>query len=240
MKTYLITGGTTGIGRTTLKTLHMLKDTVKIINLDISKPNQTFTKEEFIQINLSNLDDVKKLSVCGKLDGIFFNAGVHKYGSIETLDFDDIDFVLNLNLRANIILIKNIIDNLNNDSAIIFNASDQSLIAKPMSFIYGLTKGAIAQMTKSLALDLAYRNIRVNSICPGTIDTPLYQNAIQNYAIQANIKLADAEKEERNLYPLKRIGTAQEVANLVCFLLSDKSKFITGSLIPIDGGYTAQ
>ena len=95
-------------------------------------------------------------------------------------------------------------------------------------------------MTKSLALDLASESIRVNAICPGTVDTNLYRNTIHKYADKIGISFAEAHKSEEQEFPLGRIATSEEIAELVNFLLSDKSRFMTGGLIPIDGGYTAK
>ena len=95
-------------------------------------------------------------------------------------------------------------------------------------------------MTKSLALDLASESIGVNAICPGTVDTNLYRNTIQKYADKIGISFAKAHKSEEQEFPLGRIVTSEEIAELVNFLLSDKSRFMTVGLIPIDGGYTAK
>ncbi|MEA1916777.1 MAG: SDR family oxidoreductase, partial [Campylobacterota bacterium] len=112
---------------------------------------------------------------------------------------------------------------------------------KKSSFIYGATKGAIGQITKSLALDYAENNVRVNCVCPATIDTPLSRKVLQSYADthhSGNIeKVMELEAEE---FPLGRIGNSKEVAKAVFFLASDASSFTTGSLLPVDGGFTAQ
>lgn len=95
-------------------------------------------------------------------------------------------------------------------------------------------------MAKTTALDYAQFNIRANAVCPGTIETPLYHQAINNYCEKSGANKADVHAEEAALQPLGRLGQAEEVAELVYFLASDKAKFITGSLQVIDGGYTAQ
>ena len=119
-------------------------------------------------------------------------------------------------------------------------ASDQALIAKQNSFAYNLSKSALASIAKTTALDYASYNIRANAVCPGTIETPLYHQAIDNYCQKSGADKSAIHLEEEKLQPLQRLGQPEEVAELVLFLASDKAKFITGSLQVIDGGYTAQ
>ena len=129
----------------------------------------------------------------------------------------------------------------NKRGAIVLVSSEQALVGKKNSAIYGATKAAIAQLAKSTALDYAKYGIRVNCVCPGTIDTPLYQKAINNYAKKTGLSLHDIEQDEADQQPLGRVGQAQEVAELIYFLsCNDKAGFITGSIHLIDGGYTAQ
>ena len=124
--------------------------------------------------------------------------------------------------------------------AIVIVASDQALIAKGNSFAYNLSKHALASIAKTTAIDYAKFNIRANAVCPGTIETPLYHQAIDKYCQQSGADKAQVHQEEAALQPLGRLGKAEEVAELVSFLVSDKASFITGSLQVIDGGYTAQ
>ena len=118
--------------------------------------------------------------------------------------------------------------------------SDQSSIAKPNSTVYGMTKSALLSLTKSIALDYAKYNVRANCIGAGTIDTPLYRTAITNYSNKSGISMEQIEKEEEMEQPIGRIGTPNEVAELAYFLSQDTASYITGALIPIDGGYTTK
>jgi len=103
-----------------------------------------------------------------------------------------------------------------------------------------LTKSALGSIAKTTALDYAPYNIRANAVCPGTIETPLFHNAIDNYVANAGVDKQDVVAEEAAAQPIGRLGQPEDVAELTYFLCSDKSSFITGSLYAVDGGYTAQ
>ena len=242
MKNYLVTGGTDGIGKALIELL--LKDKKNyVINLDIKDADYQNDNLKSIKVDLSNQEQVFNAVNQFRdinFDGLFLNVGVLIKGSIFDLDINTIKKVFEINVWGSVLLVKELQDQLKRGSSIVFNGSDQCFIAKPKSFAYTISKGAIAQMTKSLALDLASDSIRVNAICPGTVYTSLYRNTIQNYANKVGISLAEAYKCEEKEFPLCRIAKPEEIAELVSFLLGSKSKFMTGGLIPIDGGYTAQ
>ena len=113
--------------------------------------------------------------------------------------------------------------------AIVNTSSMYGLVGSAMSFAYSATKGAINQMTRSLALTYARDNIRVNAIAPGYVDTPILAQVPQ-----------EMKGMMANQLPIGRLGKDQEIANLITYLLSDNATFITGAIVPIDGGYTAQ
>jgi len=170
------------------------------------------------------------------------NAGIHFSGNIENTSESNFDRVMNINVRGAYAAIKAVLPNMktHKNGAIILMASDQALIAKQNSFAYNISKAALASMAKTTALDYASFNIRANAVCPGTIETPLYHQAIDNYCQRSGADKRQVHLDEEQLQPLGRLGQPEEVAELVLFLASDKAKFITGSLQVIDGGYTAQ
>ena len=155
---------------------------------------------------------------------------------------EELDTVISINIKGVVHGLQACVPHMQQSGgSIVLMGSDQCFIGKQSSFVYGMTKGAIGQITKSLALDLAQYNIRVNSVCPGTIRTPLAEGAMQRWADKdfgGHIEKAWAKDAEQ--YPLKRVGESIEVARVVAFLLGDGSSFMTGANIPIDGGYTAQ
>lgn len=119
---------------------------------------------------------------------------------------------------------------LENKQGVIVNTSSMyGLVGATSSFAYSATKGAITQMTRSLALTYARDNIRVNAVAPGYVDTPILAMVPQ-----------DMKDLMAKQLPMGRLGKDIEIANLICYLLSDQSTFMTGTIVPIDGGYTAQ
>jgi 2-keto-3-deoxy-L-fuconate dehydrogenase len=186
---------------------------------------------------------IAKIASNGKcIDVLVSNAGRHLSATIEDTDEATFDSLFALNVKGAYAAIQSVLPSMKaqQNGAIILIASDQAIIAKNNSFAYNLTKHALASMAKTTALDYAQFNIRTNAVCPGTIETPLFHNAIDAYCARSGADKATIVAEEGALQPLGRLGQADEVAALVTFLASDDASFITGSLQTIDGGYTAQ
>lgn len=242
-KIAVITGASSGIGKATSQLL-MEKGAV-VYNLDLF--NDDSNDASYISCDVSNYDSVKDavkkiLNKHSKIDLLFANAGLHKVGNIEETSIDDFEKILSVNLKGVFYILKEILPIMkaNGKGNIVLMGSDQSIVGKGKSSVYGLTKGAIGQLTKSTAIDYAEYNIRVNCICPGTIDTPMLPKAIEEFSSLTNLSHDAILHSLEVAQPNKRIGKPAEIANVVRFLLSDESSFITGSLISADGGYTCQ
>jgi len=240
-KVAIVTGGTKGIGLAVVKRL--LSNGYKVHNLDI-KPSETGI---FHQCDVSDVSAVQSCinAICEqnrRIDVLVSNAGKHLSANIESTDEQTLDALFALNVKGAYAAIQSVLPSMKaqNGGAIILVASDQAIIGKQNSFAYNLTKHALASMAKTTALDYASFNIRANAVCPGTIETPLFHNAIDAYCTKSGANKAEIVAEEASLQPLNRLGQADEVAALVSFLVSDDASFITGSLQSIDGGYTAQ
>jgi len=239
-KVCIVTGGSSGIGLSIVK-LFLLKN-YQVFNLDITPS----TDGDFCPCDITNVQQVNQvitdIAQQGTIDVLVSNAGIHFSGTIENTSEADLERVFNINVKGAYAAIKAVLPTMKTqqNGAIILMSSDQALIAKHNSFAYNLSKAALASMAKTTALDYAQFNIRANAVCPGTIETPLYHQAIDNYCEKSGANKSAVHAEEAALQPLGRLGQAEEVAQLVYFLGSDKAKFITGSLQVIDGGYTAQ
>jgi 2-keto-3-deoxy-L-fuconate dehydrogenase len=239
-KICVVTGGSSGIGLSIVKLFE--QNNYYVFNLDLSPSSFG----EYCHCDVTNVkqitDIINSITNQQSIDVLVSNAGIHFSANIENTSEDDFDKVFNINVKGAYAAVKAVLPSMkaNNNGAIIIMSSDQALIAKHNSFAYNLSKAALASMAKTTALDYAAFNIRANAVCPGTIETPLYHHAIDNYCEKSGADKAEIHKEEESLQPLNRLGQPEEVAELVLFLASDKAKFITGSLQVIDGGYTAQ
>ena len=240
-KVAIVTGGSKGIGFAVVQRL--LTNGYQVHNLDI-EPSESGV---FHQCDVSDITAVRQciqaiIEKTQRIDVLVSNAGKHLSATIEHTDEATFDALMALNVKGAYAAIQSVLPTMKaqQDGAIVLIASDQAIIGKQNSFAYNLTKHALASMAKTTALDYASFNIRANAVCPGTIETPLFHNAIDAYCKRSGANKADIVAEEAALQPLNRLGQADEVAALVSFLVSADASFITGSLQRIDGGYTAQ
>jgi NAD(P)-dependent dehydrogenase (short-subunit alcohol dehydrogenase family) len=173
----------------------------------------------------------------GTIDILSNNAGIdleHAPALAATSD-EDWDRVLAVNLTGVFAFCRAAIPVLSDGGSIVNMGSINSLVAYENAAAYSASKGALLQLSRALALELAPRRIRVNCVCPGIIDTPLTDSFL---AVADDPELVRAEYEA--VAPLGRLGTAREVADCVVFLASDESTFVTGSALVVDGGATAR
>ena len=244
-KVAIITGATTGIGKATRQILS--QEGCRVYGFDL-KPFETNSSQEiFVECDIRNhiavTEAVKSIfDKEDKIDLLFANAGVHFVGDIEGTTVEDFENVLSTNVKGVFYTLKAVLPIMRKQKRgnIVIMGSDQSFVGKGKSSAYGLTKGAVGQLTKSTAIDYAEYNVRVKCICPGTIDTPLYHGAVDNFSKTFDLEKDKIYESVKTAQPIKRVGTPEEVAKAVAFLLSDDCGFITGSLLSIDGGYTCQ
>jgi len=218
-----------------------------VYNIDFASPSES-DYPKAVQTRLVDIRDVKKLQntftsilteTKGRVDHLIANAGIHLFQDIETTTLEQFDDVVNTNLRGVFFSIQSVIGAMKKakKGSIVCIGSDQSFIGKAQSAVYGCTKGAIAQLSKSTAVQYAADGIRVNCVCPGTIETPLYHKAVARYCELTNTKPEDAYKGLATAQPIPRVGQPHEVAFVVGMV--SKSEFMTGAQVSIDGGYVA-
>jgi len=239
----VITGGSTGIGRATMDLLRERGATV--YNLDIQPDGCDGDFHIFCDVTdhvsvTAAIDRV--VSKEGKIDALFANAGVHLFANLEETTFEEFETVLAINLKGVFYTLKAVIPVMKRQmhGVILLIGSDQTLIGKSRSSVYGMTKGAIGQLAKSTAIDYAPFNIRVNCLCAGTTDTPLMWKAVARYHNLSGLPEEEIKIGLDQAQPITHVARPEEIAKVACFLLSDESSYVTGALVAADGGYTAQ
>ena len=239
-QTILITGGTTGIGLATAQLLSA--DGVKVIVTGRNPKTLADAKAQLpasavvLKSDSANLADAQALGaeikkITPQLDGAFLNAGIGQFGPIEAMTPQHFDDMFGVNVRGVYFQLQSLLPVFATPSSIVLNASVVARLGLPTTSIYSATKAAVVSLGKSLAVELAPRGIRVNTISPGPITTPIYSKLGFDAASQKGFEENMAAQSL-----LKRFGTADEVAKLVRFLLSRDSSYIVGDEILIDGG----
>ncbi len=186
----------------------------------------------------------RTLARFGRIDVLFANAGVPHSGSVTSTSKNDWDRVLGVNLTgvwmANRAVIPAMLEQ--GGGSIINQASITALVGFSAVAAYSAAKGGVVALTRQAAIDYGAKNIRVNALCPGTINTPLVE---ATYTQRGGVNLGDPMPLEEALaasaarYPMQRLGSVDDVAHMATFLASDESGWITGATFPIDGGYTS-
>lgn len=237
-KVAVITGGNSGIGYTTAKEFIQNGATVIITGRDEAKV-KTAAKElgaTGIVADVSDLNAIDNLvskvkEEFGGVDVLFVNAGVYKGAAIGDNSEKLFDNMMDINFKGAVFTIEKFLNILNDSASIINLSSITAHIGMQNSSIYGASKAALDSYTRTASVELASRKIRVNSVNPGPVQTPIMQKTgVSDEKLEA---LANIMIER---IPLKRIAQPQEIAKLVLFLASDDSSFITGNTINIDGG----
>ncbi|MFA5848434.1 MAG: SDR family oxidoreductase [Bacteroidales bacterium] len=234
-KSILVSGASSGIGRTIAIILSRQGANVFITGRNEQRLMETSRKldgsgHNVIIADLTRGYDLQKISdKVTPLDGIVFCAGIIDYMIAKNIDMTSLDDIMTVNFKSQIALYQKLHQNrkLNKNSSLVFISSVSAISAVPATLAYAASKAAINSSVRILASELAKSKIRVNSISPGLIESPLLQNSVlEKESIETSF----------SKYPLGP-GKEEDVANTAVFLLSDASRWITGTTIIVDGGY---
>lgn len=243
-KSILVTGAGSGIGKATALFLASLNARLLLVDYNSESLQETLAlcndDSVSLVINLSDTTAIgkslqTKLKEFGPLDGMVHIAGIPYVSPLKSLNSAKVEEVLRINTIAGLELAKTFTKNRNykgDSPSIVFISSVYGLVGSAANVAYAVSKSALHGMTRSLAIELAPKKIRVNCVAPGFIKTNMLGEVSDMF---------DSEYYDRldRLHPLG-LGEAEDIAQSIAFLLSDMSKWITGSILSVDGGFTAQ
>ena len=246
-KVGLITGGGSGIGRAT--SIIFAAEGARVVVSDVNEEGGHETvraireaggEAEFVRCNVADSGEVEALikasvSLYGKLDCAFNNAGISgKMANTVMCSEENFDRNIAVNLKGVWLCMKYEIQQFldqGTGGAIVSTASIAGLVAAAYAPAYGAAKHGVNGLTKSAAIEFAKKNIRVNSVCPGVIETPMVAQAGSDSKMVDSLIAAE---------PVGRMGQPREIGDAVAWLCSDRASFVTGHCMPVDGGYVAQ
>ncbi|MFI5323384.1 MAG: SDR family NAD(P)-dependent oxidoreductase [Thermodesulfobacteriota bacterium] len=249
-KTALITGGGTGIGRATARLFAREGANVVITGRTEKTLNDTSLElgNEGLEIShlaadVSNENDCKKavdltISKYCRIDILFNNAGVCYKSSTHETPTSMWDETFDINVKGVFLMSKHALPHMIREGrgSIVNNSSILGLKASPAGFAaYSASKGALNQLTRSMALEYAEKGIRVNAICPGTIYTPMMDVLFEEWG-----ERQIGEKRYISVHPIGRLAQPEEIAHAVLFLCDDNIRFMTGAMLSVDGGMSAK
>jgi NAD(P)-dependent dehydrogenase (short-subunit alcohol dehydrogenase family) len=239
-KVAVITGGNSGIGLATAKEFREHGARVVITGRDQQTLDEA--KREIggdvlaVRSDTSSLTEIDKLFAVvkekfGKIDVLFVNAGIGKFAPVEAVTEEFFDSIMDINFKGAYFAIQKALPLLNDNAAIVLNASIVAHIGMPNSSVYAASKAALITLARTLSSELVGRRIRVNVVSPGPIATPIMgRTGLPPETVEETVNSLQAQ------VPMKRLGRPEEIAKTVLFLASEDSSFLLGTEIVADGG----
>ena len=237
-KNIVVTASGQGIGKATA--IAFCNEGANVFATDINQETLNSLKKKHPKIDVFKLDCTDKTSVenyfkhMNSIDVLFNAVGFVHHGTILECEEKDWDFSFDVNIKSMYFMCKGVLPlMIKQNSGCIINVSScaSSLKGFPNRFVYGTTKGAVIGLTKAIAADYVKQNIRCNSIAPGTVFSPSWQDRVNQ-----SPDPVQAKKDFIARQPMGRLGTAEEIAAVAVYLASDDATFTTGSTIHVDGG----
>lgn len=239
----LITGAAGGIGRVALELFAREGATVVATDMSPAPADALPPATEYRPADLTADSEARALvdalvSDHGRLDALYCNHGITVAEPFLASTMPSVDRMIAVNLRSSYLINLHAAQAMaaGGGGAIVNVSSSAALKPMPTVVAYAMTKGAIIQMTRAMACELAGDGIRVNAICPGIIDTPMPRRAVETLPAAAQ---AQALAAMASSHPLGRLGRPEEIASMALYLCSDEAAFVTGAVIPVDGGISA-
>jgi len=250
-KVAIITGAASGIGRATAILFAQEGATVVVTDINDTGGAETVKhiKEEkkqavFIHADVSNETDVKAMVKTvkenyGTIDILVNNAGVVLVKPIMETTEQDFEKVVNTNYKSVFLCTKHVLASMKKGGTIVNVASISGHVGQINHAVYGGTKGAIIALTRALAWELAPQGIRVNSISPGSVETPMLLGDVTLEAKRLGVPMEKIRKERSDIGALHRWADPKEIAEAILYLASDKSSYVTGTDLLVDAGWAA-
>lgn len=237
-KIAIVTGGVSGIGKATVE--EFVAEGAAVVIADVDEERGTEVSEEldceFVQTDVTEYDQVEELvestvEKYGRLDVMVNNAGIGSETSITEMELEEWNRVVQIDLTGVMHGMKAALPHLEeSDGCVVNTASIYGLVGGKGAASYSAAKGGVVNLTQQVAIDYADEGIRINSVCPGFVDTPMTEDLLESERFYHFLETHT---------PMDRPAQPEEIAHVIAFLASEKASYMTGANVPVDGGWTA-